>query len=328
MINLPGVIFSLLSAMSFGLTNAANRRGVLSTSASMAMYSSVFIGVPIFLGIALANGEMAQAGDLSVEQYLWLMASGVVHFIMGRYCNYRAIGAIGSNRSQPLSASNLMYTLALSMLFLGEHPTLHAMAGTVLLILGPIAAIPRRRAVAVFAGAAPAHGGGPELPPGRLVEGYGFGVLAAMCYGSSPVLIRLGLGSTGLSVLGAAVSCSAAGAMLAVSLLRPGQIGTLRRDIPVSGWFRDLRGRFGWDTPFTWLAVGGVAITVSQLFRYLAVGAMDVSLSSPLISLAGVFSVFWSFVLNRRLESFSPNVLLGIGLSIIGSVVLIAPIGP
>ncbi len=330
MINPLGVFFSLFSASTFGLTNAATRRGVLSTSASIAMYFSTLLGVPLFALMALALGEVAQAGRISGTGYLWLMGSGIMHFILGRYCNYRAIGAIGSNRLQPISATNLMFTVALSVLFLGERPALHALVGTVLLILGPISAVSRRTSrlpVATAAGSRTRIDASGNPPPVRLVEGYVFGVGSALFYGSSPVLIRLGLEGSNLGVLAAAVACAAAAAVLGVGLLRPGQVQGMLRDAPPGGWFRNAPGATGFDTPFNWLLLGALAISVSQLFRYLAISVMDVSLASPLISLAGVFSVFWAWVLNRRLETFSTNVMVGIALSIVGSIVLIAPIG-
>lgn len=346
MINLPGVLFSLISASTFGLTNAATRRGVHTSSASLALYFSLFLGVPIFFVVAWLTGEMFRADELSTGSYLWLGASGIVHFILGRYCNYRGLGIIGANRMQPVSATNLLYTVGFSILVLGERPLLHTYAGILMLMVGPLLTLRRatRRAPAsTVAAATPVAPGGAvatatataappaplpsDVPRGRLVEGYIFGVLAALFYGSSPVLIRLGLGNSALGVWGATVSSTAAGALLLATLLRPGQVGQLMRGAVWSPWFVNRSGETAWwDTPFNWLLLGSVAITFSQLFRYLAISVMDVSIASPLISTAGIWGLLFSYLLNRHLESFSRNVLVGIALSVVGSIVLLAPI--
>jgi drug/metabolite transporter (DMT)-like permease len=326
-ITLLGVAYSLLSAASFGFNNVATRRTVLAASATLAVYASSLIGLPLFMAISTATGEIFRAGEVSPAGYFWLAMSGIVHFILGRYCNYKAIAAIGSNRSQPISASNLLFTFAISMIFLGERPQAHTIAGALLIMLGPLASIRRRRAqvaVAVGAPPPPPAAGRPE-PPVRLVEGYAFGVCAAACYGSSPALVKLGLAGISLPVWGATVSVGAALALLLMSLVRPGQLGRVIGNV---AWYgRPGDHQRGWNAPVTWVVIGAVTIATAQLFRYLAIGAMDVTVSAPLISSAGVFSVLFAWVFNRHVESFSRGVLVGVALSVVGSMVLVAPLG-
>lgn len=324
MVTLLGVVYSLLSAASFGFNNVATRRTVLAASATIAVYASAFLGLPLFLVASVVTGEAFQAGRVPLGGYFWLAASGIVHFILGRYCNYRSIGAIGSNRSQPIQASNLVFTVLISVLFLAERPQLHTLVGTALIMLGPLVSVRRARPALV-----PAGGGQPNRrpePPVRLLEGYLFGLLAAACYGSSPALVKLGLAEAPLPVWGATVSVGASFLVLLLSLLRPGQVGIVLGSLSLRDSLRDGQGRW-WNTPLSWLLVGAVTIVAAQMFRYLAIGQMDVTVSAPLIATVGVFSVLFSWLFNRHVESFSPSVLLGVALSVAGSVVLVAPLG-
>ena len=101
-----GVVFSLLSAASFGINEAMTRRGMQGASASQGLYITVTFGVPAFLLAAIVTGQFGQAaGVISPMGLVWLGAAGIVHFLGGRYCNYRSIGAIGANRSQPLRST-------------------------------------------------------------------------------------------------------------------------------------------------------------------------------------------------------------------------------
>ncbi|MSQ09782.1 MAG: EamA family transporter [Dehalococcoidia bacterium] len=325
MITFLGVVFSMLSASSFGFNNVATRRTVLAASATLAVYASSIIGLPLFMVVALSSGEIFRAGEVSPLGYFWLAMSGIVHFILGRYCNYKSIAAIGSNRSQPISASNLLFTFALSMMFLGEQPQWRTVIGAALIMAGPLVSLRRHGAPVAVAAATPAAAPGREQPPVRLLEGYVFGLLAAACYGSSPALVKLGLAGANLPVWGATVSVGAALAVLLLSLLRPGQLGHVMGNVM---WWGNRAEKQRWrNAPATWVFIGALTIAAAQLFRYLAIGAMDVTVSAPLISTVGVWSVLFSWLFNRHMETFSRSVLLGVALSVVGSIVLVAPIG-
>jgi len=304
----------------------ATRRTVLAASAVIAVYSSALIGLPFFLAASVISGEIGQAGRVPASGYFWLAASGIVHFILGRYCNYRSIAAIGSNRSQPIQASNLVFTVAISLLFLGERPQAHTLVGTALIMLGPLVSIRRPKPAAVVVGATSTPAAANAGPPVRLVEGYVFGVLAAACYGSSPALVKLGLSEVSLPVWGATVSVGASFLVLLLSLLRPGQLGLVLGSLTLGNSLRDAQGRW-WNSPVSWLVIGALTVVTAQLFRYLAIGVMDVTVSAPLIATVGVWSVFFAWIFNRQVESFSRSALLGVGLSVVGSVVLVAPLG-
>ena len=140
-----------------------------------------------------------------------------------------------------------------------------------------------------------------------MAEGYIFGLLAAVGYGSSPIMIRTALEDSGISMLGGLVSYSAATLVLMLMLTWPS-----RRAAMQGIDRRALR----------LLLVGGVIVFGAQMSRYVALSIAPVSLVAPLGQLSPVFVVIFSFLFNRRIESFGPRVLIGILLAMTGSIVV------
>ncbi len=96
-----GVIFALVSSFSFSVNTVLARRGLARASASAGAFVTVMVGVPMFLVAALVTGQLFNAGEVAMTGYAQLAAAGVIHFGLGRYCNYRAVGAIGRRARRP-----------------------------------------------------------------------------------------------------------------------------------------------------------------------------------------------------------------------------------
>jgi drug/metabolite transporter (DMT)-like permease len=311
-----GVVFSLLSAASFGINEAMTRRGMQGASASQGLYITVTFGVPAFLLAAIVTGQFGQAaGVISPMGLVWLGAAGIVHFLGGRYCNYRSIGAIGANRSQPLRSTALLYSVLFAVIILHEELTVGRAISVALLTAGALMMVERRSNAsapgATAATLAAASGGAavavaPAQQTGtwvRLVEGYGFGLMAGVMYGISAILIKLGLEGTNLGLFGGFISYLAATAVLLSTLWLPGRIAYIRT-------MKSEHAR--------WFLGSGTFVFLAQMFRYLALGIEDVILVSSLGQLNGIFTLFFSLTVNRHLESFRPQVVIGIILSVLG----------
>ncbi len=315
-----GALFAVLSALSFAFSTITARRGVIGSSASFGLYITVILGVPLFAIAALATGQIFDTFDLSTEAMLLLAGAGVLHFLIGRYCNYRCIDAIGSNRSQPLQATNTIYSVVVAVIVLSEEVTPLMGVGIVLLVVGPMIMVERRRqrqpepvaaGAAEQAAVATAPTAGTPRPNAatnpRYVEGYTFGLLSAAAYGTSPIMIRYALEDTGLGIAGGLIAYIAAAGLLIATLAIPGQLKNMRGfDLKVVPMF----------------SASAVAVFLAQLFRFAALAIAPVSLVTPLTRLGVVFVPTLSFVFNRNLESFSLRVLIGIALSGLGAVLL------
>ena len=315
-----GALFAVLSALSFAFSTITARRGVIGSSASFGLYITVILGVPLFAIAALATGQLFDTLDLSTEALAYLAGAGVLHFLIGRYCNYRCIDAIGSNRAQPLQTTNTVYSVVVAVIVLGEEVTVLMGVGIALLVVGPMIMVERRRRpqpepIAARASTPPAGAPAADvtLPvrnaatDPRYFEGYTFGLLSAAAYGTSPIMIRYALEDTGLGIAGGMVAYIAAASVLILALAIPGRI-------------KDLRGFDLKVVPM--FSASAVAVFLAQLFRFAALAIAPVSLVTPLTRLGVVFVPTLSFVFNRNLESFSLRVLTGIALSGLGAVLL------
>ena len=307
-----GVVFTLLAAASFGLSNASVRRAVLTGTVTQAVVVSMPIGLVMFAAAALATGQLDLLGEFSRDAYLLLAAAGLVHFLFGRYFNYRSIEAMGANLSAPLQQWSFFVALALAIVFLAEVLTVLRIAGIVLMFVGPAMIFAGQRAgrapkpapVARPAGAAASPV--PAFTP-RIVEGYVFGILSCLGYGTSPVLVRAGLEGSGAALAGGTVSYGAAMVVILAFLATRGarrQVGAIDR------------------TSLRWFLVNSVTVCISQMFLYAALALAPVTVVQPIMRFSTVFRTLFSWMLNREHESFEPNVLWAIAISIVGALAL------
>lgn len=297
------IAYILLSSASFALNQASVRRGMVRGSALQGVYSSSVIGVLFLLLAAAVSTQLLRVGDLGPTAYLFLAAAGVNHFIFGRYCNHRAIGAIGANRTRAVEGANVPFSILLAVVLLSEQVTPLMWAGIALVIVGPV--IVFRRGAMAQSAAASTQGG---APPVKYVEGYLFGVLNAASWSISPLLIRSALEDTGLGVLGSLTAYIASAAVLLPLLVLP----SVRRNLRAA----DLNtGR--------WFVVSALSVVTAQMFRYLALSVAPVTIVVPIMRASSVLVLPVSYLINRRLESFEPRVIIGVLLSIAGSLLVV-----
>jgi uncharacterized membrane protein len=318
-----GGLIAILSAATFAFNNASVRRGVLTGSVLQAMAITVPIGLPISFLVALATGSLAAVAGFSSRALLALSLSGIMHFVWGRYCNYRATRAIGTNLVAPIQQINLIFTLLLAILILGETLTPLRVLGICLVLLGPsftlrergtksiaakaLGADVARSAIAASAGDEPIAAA-PAFQP-SYAEGYFWALLSATGYGLSPILVRIGLEGKGLavSVAGNLVASLAATVVMGLFLLPPRQ---LAHALAV--------GR----EPAKWFTLSGVLVAISQLFLYMAMSIAPVTVVSPINRLSILFRLYFSRLLNPQHEVFGGRVVLGTIVSLTGAVVL------
>lgn len=304
-----GGALALLSAALFGLSVASVRRGILTGSILQGLSITVPVGVPVFLVMALATGQIGTLWAYSLEAVLLLCAGGVVHFLWGRYCNYRAIRAMGANLVGPVQPLALVIALALAVALLGEVITPLRVLGIALVLLGPTVALRARKTAGARAGAAAAGGAEAPVFRPRYLEGYAFALLSATGYGMSPIFVRAaldGLGA-GAGLTAGLISYAAATVAIALVLLLPGRLGHARAIPP--GAVR-------------WFAYSGGFVSLSQMARYVALAIAPVTVVTPLVQTATVFRTLFGWVINREHEVFGVWVISGILVSLIGAVAL------
>ncbi len=298
-----GGLFALLSAATFALNQASTRRGVLNGTVLQALCITVPMGVPLFLLIAAIFGNLGDLFSFSQTSLMWLALAGVNHFVAGRFFNYWAVQAAGTNITGPIQQLDIVVSLGLAIWLLNEYLTPLRVLGIVLIMGAPLLTI--RQDVAA------ARGKGKQklkFTP-QLGRGYLGAVLSGIAYGVSPILVRAGLqdASPGASMAGGAISYFAASVVLFAIILAIGRgkevVSTDRKALP-------------------WFAFAGVSVGAAQVFRYAALAMVPVAVVAPILRTTLVFRLFFSWWLNRDHEVFSGGIVLTTLLSLLGAILL------
>lgn len=297
--HLLGAVLAILSGATFALTNAFGRRGVISGTPAQGMVISMPVGLTCFLGVALLTGAAQNLDRFGTLALASLSAAGVLHFVLGRYCNFRASQAAGVNLTAPVIQLNSVVTLVLAVVILHEPCTMLQALGGVLMIAGSL--VTQRSSEP----ATPSKLNVPAFKP-RVAVGFFFALTAALAYGSSPIIVRQALLDVGplSGVAGASVAYAAATVAVTLGLLIP----SLRRNVmTVTG--ENAR----------WFVYSGVFVAAAHGFLYSALAVAPIMLVAPLLQLSLVFRFLFALLLNPHHEVFGIVVILGTVVSILGA---------
>ena len=183
----------------------------------------------------------------------------------------------------------------MAVFLLGERVSAINGIGIVIVVLAPIIMFQR---------------GGKTITIGnsKLLEGYFFALISGLAFGIAPLLIREAIGGTGLGITGALVGYLACAGLLLLGLAWPGRLAELK----------------GMNRPaLRWFLLNAVTVFFAQMFTYIAYDLAPVTVVTPLMRTAAIWTVIFAFLINRQLEVFGPRVMVAIALSIVGSVFVV-----
>jgi drug/metabolite transporter (DMT)-like permease len=313
-IRVLGGLLAICSAACFAFNNASVRRAVLTGSIIQGMAITVPIGVPLFFLAALATGHLAAVGGFRPASLMALSAAGILHFVWGRYCNYRATRAMGTNLVAPVQQFNLLVTLVIAVWLLGEQLTPLKILGIVLILIGPTLTMGSRAKKGKERQVSdekitPIDAEKPAAFQPKYAEGYLFALLSALGYGLSPILVRVGLENqgVGVSLAGGLVAYIAATLVFVLVLLWPGQwrhVQTIDREAA------------------KWFTFSGFLVFFSQMFLYMALSVAPVTVVSPINRLSILFRLYFSRLLNPQHEVFGGPVIVATVVSLLGALAL------
>ncbi len=289
-----GELLALLSGFSFATSNVYTRRGIyFAREAFSPLPISMGIGIILFLILIVINGDIDQLSLLSWIGILSFSAAGIVHFVIGRSLNYNSLRLIGANRAAPLLAANVLLATTFGMIFLHEHLSLLRALGICTIFLG-----------LVLIGTSAERGSASSKIERRvLFKGMALGLGAGMCYGISPLFVKIGFREIGSPFAGGLVSYAAAGLIVLIFLAKEERRRGLGK-LTKSAFFPML--------------VGGTTVALAQIFRYIALGFAPINVVAPLIATNNIYVPFLSFLVNRKMEVFSVKVLGGTAAVIVG----------
>ncbi|MFC1961898.1 EamA family transporter [Chloroflexota bacterium] len=293
------VLLSVLGALLFSFNNVFQRRAVLRIAdATTGVLITIPMSAIIFLLILLSLGQAGSILSFSWQSYLWLAAAGIVNYTIGRSLRYSLMQLSGANISNVLIfSSGPLFSVSLAVTLLGEPLTWELAVGVSLIVFG----------LAITNFNPLMFKGGRDSPSYIPFKAYLLGLVIGLAWGVSPILIKVGLGNSGTPIAGAFIA-HAASTLSFIPLLfehqKRASLTTMKR------------GALGY-----FFAAGLFAAT-AQILRYTALGLGPASIVAPLFSIAPVFALMLSFLLNRRLEIFNRNVVFGTIIVIIGAVLV------
>ena len=323
---LLGILYAALGAFTFALNNVAMRRGVVTGSVLQGMAMTVPIGGLSFLVMAVASGELGQLAVFPAAALAWLAGQGVVHFVLGRYCNYKSNQLMGVNLAAPVVQLQVAFAMMLAVATLHEKFTVLQGIGSVLMLGGSFVTQTRsskRRnnastplpptmpTTSPSSEREPVTPGSASEPPfqPRVFSGYLFALGAAICYGASPLMARqafLNAPGAGTAAAGC-LAYAAATLFFSLVLFKPGS----RADIQ-----RISRG----NVP--WFLSSAVLVAISQAFVYASLAVAPLMVVTPILQLSLVFRLFLSQLINRDYEVMNAAVLIGAFTAVLGSILV------
>jgi drug/metabolite transporter (DMT)-like permease len=254
--------------------------------------------------------------------FTWLACQGVVHFVIGRYCNYKSNLLMGVNLTAPVVQLQVPFAMLLAVVTLHEKFTVLQAIGSVLMLGGSFitqgnVGKGKKKALARPAATIPPPSSreevaGPEskltFQP-RVFSGYIFGLVAAMCYGSSPLMVRQAfLDAPGASTAaGGCLAYMAATLFFSLILLKP------------SAW-ADIKWIKRETVP--WFLSSAVLVAISQAFVYASLAVAPLMVVTPILQLSLVFRLFLSQLINRDYEVMNTAVLIGAFTAVLGSILV------
>jgi drug/metabolite transporter (DMT)-like permease len=303
-----GFLLALFSSASLGLTVVTIRRGVLKGSPAVATLITVLLGVPLFLLANAVSGQLFRTAEITFPGYLALFVTGILQMAIGRYSFYRSIQAIGGNQAELFQALQVPLSIAVALIFLGESLNLQSTIGVGLVLAGPVLVVLARTPPkpAVPASTSDVTSTTPMAPEVRMQEGLLFGLIAIVSFSAGDVLARGVLADTGLGLLGGLVIYGAAAVALLAWVAIAGRFHELREASPARRWF----------------LLAAVIGFLAQMSRYVALALAPVYVVVPLMRTVPLFVLVFSFFINRRLEVFSPKIVMGVLVAVLGLIIL------
>jgi drug/metabolite transporter (DMT)-like permease len=318
---LLGVLYAALGAFTFALNNVTMRRGVVTGSVLQGMALTVPIGGLSFLVMTTSFGKLHQLVMFPMAALTWLACQGVVHFVIGRYCNYKSNQLMGVNLTAPVVQLQVPFAMMLAVVILREKFTVLQAIGSALMLGGSFitqgnAGKGKRKASAPLASATPvppqkemaAPVPKPIFHP-RVFSGYIFGLGAAMCYGSSPLMARQAfLHAPDLSTAaGGCLAYTAATLFFLLILLKPGS-------------WADIKSMRRGNLP--WFLSSAVLVAISQAFVYASLAVAPLMVVTPILQLSLIFRLFLSQLINPDHEVMNSAVLIGAFTAVLGSILV------
>ncbi len=279
-------IVAMFSAMGWAGDSVLVRLGVRRSNIFAAMLMSYLVSVTCIWTYLVATTPLV---FLRSRAMVYFLISGCLQPLFARALFYEGITRIGVARAGPLRGAEPLFATIIAIVLLHERPGIMVYLGTAL-IMGSLWLISGSR------------GGAAKW---RLVDAalpLGAGLVSAI----SQTLRKEGLKILPNPFVATAIVTSTSLALLISFILLTKRVNLLRMPRQSFLFF---------------VAAGCVAVS-AQVTNFIAIGQGDLSVIIPLLNTTPLFTVLFSGLFLRSLETLSPRIVVGASL-MVGGVVLI-----
>ncbi len=258
----PGVIWALVSALGFGLTQVMNRKSNLLTDAFRTAFGLLVFVELILIARMLITGDFRLLADAPMSSLFFFAGSASIHYGLGWTLLALSQQKIGVARTGALVSAAPIVGVLLAVPVLGESLSLLTFVGVLAVVTGVILISLSRS------------------PGGAAWTRPWLALMVASLWGTSPMLIRKGLEGLDEPVLGLTVGLGAALILHAIGLTVAGlwKWPTIPRETYKWMMLGGLTGAIGIGAQ--WVSFGlttiAIAITVQQLATLVIVGLAPV----------------------------------------------------
>lgn len=219
-------------------------------------------------------------------------AVGIMHFAIGRQISYIAEKNIGANQAAPLISTQIIYSVILAIVLLGETVTPELVIGAAMILGGSL--LLEARTSATKRG-------------GMLRKGYVAAISTSLLFGISPLLIKWGLGIYDYYLGATFVAYAAALLFYVVSRSTP-KIISATKALP----------RYA----LVYYIIGGSLAAFGQLFRFSALTFAPVVVVIPILAAHPIFTILMTRGLARDYEVFHVRTIAAILIVVVGTILV------
>lgn len=279
--------FSFQTALCFSIAHIFVRRGLVHSNALTGSFISLGTSAVVFWLLVIAFIPLAALRTPAIGFFI---AGGFFAPAIGQTLGYIGMERLGVARSSPIVNTSPIFSSVLAVVFLGEVWVVQNIIGTCLVILGVIVLSSRNAAQAEW----------------RLKD-VSYPVLAAVSFGISTTLRKIGLTVIAEPLLAAAVTLGTAFiVLLAIIQLRGG-----RRQLKIN---RQSSG---------WLFGAAVVNTGAILSFFFALNVGQVVRVEPLVACNPLLTILWTGIFLRQIERLSGRTILGALITVAGTVLVV-----
>jgi drug/metabolite transporter (DMT)-like permease len=279
-------VVAIFSAMGWAGDSVLVRLGLRKSNIFAAMLISYGVSVTCLWTYLLITTPLDFVWSPALPYFL---VSGCLQPLFARALYYKALTRMGVSRAGPLRGAEPLFAAAIGVIVLHEQPTLPVYAGTVL-IVASVWAISSGRT---------GHAGW------RLVDAL-FPLSAGLVSAISQSLRKQGLKTLPDPFVAAATVTSVTLVLFMIFLLATKRTEQLRLE----------------RESFLFFFAAALIAVSAQVLNFIALGRADVSVIIPLLNTTPLFTVFFSALFLRSMETITPRILFGAVLMVAGIVII------